>query len=192
MRKVKAGIEAGFDVNLKDNVGDPLLKIAVALGLYEMCALLLKKGARPNATGVDRETALMWAAERNSLKICKLLVAHGAKVRQASNSGKTALIMAARTKNYKLIEFLLSKGSNVNKQDEDGDSALHLVIPCSNQLVELLIDHGADIDAVNDSGFTPLMIAYSKSNLGNAFTLVQAGAEFRIGHLAALLQPTGH
>ena len=182
---MKAGIEASFDVDFKTDYGTPLLAISVGQKNYEMCELFLKKGARPNATDVNRETALMWAAERNNLKICKLLVAHGASVRQTSRIGQTALIMAARTKNYELIKFLLSKGSNVNKQDEDGDSILHLVIPCSNQLVQLLIDHGADIDAVNNDDYTPLMNACRKSNLGNASTLAQAGAEFEVGSRSA-------
>ena len=185
LRTVKAGIDAGFKADLKDNIGDPLLMIAVFDGHYKMCELLLKNGARPNAIGLLRKTALMWAAFVNNLKMCQLLLSYGADVRQTSEIGETALLCATKSKGYELIKLLLSKGSNVNKKDQNGDSVLHLVIPCSNQLVKLIIDHGADINAVNNDGYTPLMHACLKVNLGNALILAQAGAKFQVGHRSA-------
>ena len=182
---VKDGIDVGFEVDLVVQGGTSLLMIAAQEGHYEMCELLLKNGAKVNAINVRVETALMLAAEKNKLQICKLLVSNGATVGKCSLLGETALLMAARTKNYELIEFLLSKGSDINRQDEDGNTILHLVIPCSNQLVQFLINSGVDIDLTNDNGFTALMYACSMSNLGNALTLAQAGAEFQVGYRCA-------
>ena len=158
---------------------------AASASSYKMCELLLKNGARPNATNRHRVTALMLAAQQNknnnNFRICKLLLAHGANDRQSALSGATALAYAAKTRKLKLMRLLMLKGSKVNKQDNDGNSVLHRVIPCSNMLLRFLINKGADVNAVNNIGLTPLMLACSYTSEGNALVLAQAGAKFVVG-----------
>ena len=176
---------AGFNVDVKTEHGEPLLHVAVRYGCIEICNLLLKNGANLNATNDFRDTALIVAAGKTNVEICKLLIAFKASITSVSTEGRTALMEAARMKSYEVVKLLLEKGSNIGKKDEDGNTALHHAIPCSNQLLQLLLDNNADIDAVNNNGWTPLMLACDRANAENALILAQKGAVFEIDGVSA-------
>ena len=48
-----------------------------------------------------------------------------------------------------------------------------------------MLENDADIDAVNNNGWTPLMLACDSSNAGNALILAQEGADFEIDDVSA-------
>lgn len=69
----------------------------------------------------------------------------------------TRLIDAVEKKDVSLVENLLSQGTvDINFQDEDtGNTALHLAYyNNAHDIVELLLEAGADTDITNDNGFT--------------------------------------
>lgn len=56
-----------------------------------------------------------------------------------------------------LVEVLLKVGANPNEKDDDGNTPLHLatmVKPCPANVVQVLLNHGAHFDIVNNSGDT--------------------------------------
>ncbi len=70
---------------------------------------------------------------------------------------------------------------NVNTLDAWGVTPLEHAIVCSRQhsgtgLVQLLLDHGADVDRADSWGHTPLMWALSLNNEAAAGLLLDAGA----------------
>ena len=75
----------------------------------------------------------------------------------------------------KILNFFLKN----NHEIENGGTILHHVIPCSDELLKVLIDFSIDINIVNKNGWTPLMVACSNpSAISNALTLLNAGADF--------------
>lgn len=62
------------------------------------------------------------------------------------------------------LKFLLKSGMDVNVKDYFGNTALHLTCSAGYMnLVKLLVDkNGANITAVTNFGFTPLLSAVSK------------------------------
>lgn len=66
----------------------------------------------------------------------------------------------------------------VHSRDADGDTALHVLLWRGNDHgVRLLIDAGADVNAVGDMGETPLHIAIRQGNVAAVETLLRAGAK---------------
>ena len=58
------------------------------------------------------------------------------------------------------VEFVLSLGANVNRVNAVGRTALHGAAHIrSDEIVQVLVDHGADVNAADQRGITPLMIA---------------------------------
>lgn len=56
-----------------------------------------------------------------------------------------------------LLEYLLNIGANPNQKDKKGRTALHVATLSRNpDVVELLIRYGADVNAVSNTGSTPL------------------------------------
>lgn len=86
-------------------------------------------------------------------------IANGADVNQVIGSG-TPLSLAVGQKNKEMIRLLLTHGANPSLRDEssgDGDTPLHLAcIEGEEEIAELLIASGADVDAKNNTGDTPL------------------------------------
>jgi ankyrin repeat protein len=62
--------------------------------------------------------------------------------------------------------------------DSDGDTPLHVLIwRGDTHGAQVLIENGANVDAVGDMGETPLHVAIRKENLTVVRALVEAGAK---------------
>jgi ankyrin repeat protein len=71
---------------------------------------------------------------------------------------------------HEKLTILLEAGANVNHADEDGYTALHHC--CTNGLLEpckLLLDYGADTEAVNRKGLRAVDIADNNDDLVRLF-----------------------
>jgi ankyrin repeat protein len=127
---VRALIEAGADINIRDNRLDNPFLYASAEGLYEIVNLTVEAGADTRLTNRFGGTALIPAAERGHVAIVHtLLTRTDVDVNHVNNLGWTALLEA----------IILSDGG-----------------PRHQQIVQLLVDHGADIDLPDGNGITPL------------------------------------
>ena len=82
----------------------------------------------------------------------------------------------ARTTNE--TRLLLDAGVNPNNRRESGRAALHFIRgPYAVELAELLIAHGADVNAQDDGGVTPLFAAVKAQETALVRTLLAAGAD---------------
>ncbi len=87
---------------------------------------------------------------------------------------------------YEWLKFLLENGADVNQQVDEcnkvminaGESALH--IANDKEIVNLLIDLGADVNLKDKKGFTPLYYACMKRNPGKVKILLENGADLGI------------
>jgi len=92
-----------------------------------------------------------------------------------------------------LAQLLIENGADVNIKDEYGGT---LLMDCSNQqdnsyLASSLLDHGAEIEAVNEDLRTPLMVACENGRPNMTRLLVSRGAQVnkvdRYGRTAIIL-----
>lgn len=92
---------------------------------------------------------------------------------------RTLLAAVAADRPVSEIEKLLDAGADVNERDEGGRSALHLaVFSGSEELVSLLLARGADPNAQDHKGVTPLNTTRSFNGLeGISRLLLSAGAD---------------
>ncbi|XP_071620750.1 ankyrin repeat domain-containing protein 18A-like [Heliangelus exortis] len=98
----------------------------------------------------------------------------------ASANGHTEVVtfLAVQFRHQACAGFLLKCGADPNLRDVVGNTALHLaVLSCSPKVVELLLDHNANLDAKNKEGFTPLSLAVSKGQVETAEFLLRMGAD---------------
>ena len=61
-------------------------------------------------------------------------------------------------------------------------SLLHIINEGHTSVVKLLVENGADVDAQNNRGFTPLMFACTRSHVQTVREIVQAGADLGVYH----------
>lgn len=86
------------------------------------------------------------------------------------------LVAAVRHHNEKIVRTRLTEGVDPNEQSDDGTRALHHAVS-SIALTELLLDAGADPNATDGAGRTPLMLT---GNVSVAKLLVERGTNTSI------------
>ena len=84
-------IEAGADINAKNEHGQTALMTAVESGGYDIVKILLQAGANPNLMDKSGYTATILAAEYADCAVFNLLLEHGANPEQKRRNGPTAL-----------------------------------------------------------------------------------------------------
>ena len=119
-------------------------------------------------------TPFLLAAKAVDVELMRLLVALGADHPMLPNEdGTTPLMVAAGVGIWAVgespgtneealaaVELMLELGDVVTTVDANGDTALHgAIIRGSEPLVRFLLDQGADLEAVNGKGWTPLIMA---------------------------------
>lgn len=112
---VRMLIEYGVDVNEKYNGQTPLIMAVDQQPYdvyYDICELLLKKGANIDEVDSHGFTALMLAAEWGYLPFVELLLSYNANINHQSQRHETALSLALKAK-YKPIIKLLLKQPNI-------------------------------------------------------------------------------
>jgi len=96
------------------------------------------------------------------------------------------LMMAAYGGNLRELNALIDSGTNVNARNDVNNTALHFAAGAapadqpyhgSPAAVTDLLEHGADVDAQNNTGITPLMDAVINDNLESLSILVAHGAD---------------
>jgi ankyrin repeat protein len=142
-------IAEGVDVNGTQADGTTALLWAAHLGDAELVDQLIGAGADANAVNEYGATALAEAAASGDREIVARLLDAGVDPNQTNAEGESALMVVARTGNLDAARSLLAAGADVNAKEQwGGQSALMwAVAQLQPEMVALLIDHGADLDA---------------------------------------------
>ncbi|MNR76209.1 Ankyrin repeats (3 copies) [compost metagenome] len=150
---------------------------AVSLDDAATVTALLKRGFDPNTIEATRaDSGLILAMRESSMKVLPVLLnARGINLEQQSANGDTALMIAAFKANKPAIEALLAKGAAVNKS---GWTALHYAAASGDsEIVQILVKHGAELDAPSPNKTTPLMMAARGGFIYSVKVLSDAGAD---------------
>ncbi len=170
-RIVRLLIEHKADLNLQDKYGRTALMHAVRKGRFEIVRLLVQKGADIDAQR-SSNTPLAVALASKRYKIASFLIAGGANVNATMKPGfqgsLSVLEKAVRLGRLELVRALLDKGAKVGHRVVDGsgdwagyNALLFAAYRGHLDIVRLLVERGADLNAANGSGQTALMIAAS-------------------------------
>lgn len=147
---VRALLDAGADVDLQDDQRDNPFLVAGAEGRLDVLPLLTDAGADPALTNRYGGVAVIPASERGHVETVRyLLTETDVDVDHVNRLGWTALLEA----------ILLSDGG-----------------PRHQEIVALLIEHGADVDLADGDGVRPLAHARAKGYEAIAAALEAAGA----------------
>jgi ankyrin repeat protein len=152
----------------------------------DMARLLVEHGADPNVRQtteprdgnrnmLDRAgaTPFLLAAKAADVEMMRLLADLGADPSLTTDNGATPMMAAAGVGIWKIgenpgtndealeaVTLTWELGNDVNAVDGNGDTALHGgVHRGADAIVRFLHEKGANLDAANDTGWTPLSIA---------------------------------
>ena len=158
-----------------------------------MCRVLIDAGADLHTKNEDGRSPLHYACGSGELDIVKMLVEAGTGVRATDNKGCTCLMLAAYSGHTETVRYLVGLPDvDVNHLSAHTHTALQFAVDEGEvDVVQVLIDAGADINIQNDEGSSPLNTACASGALDVVKMLVEAGAGLRAtdnkGHTCLIL-----
>lgn len=129
--------------------------------------------------GEDGATPLLLAARIGEAGLVKSLLARGADPARADAEGWTALHWAVHENREAVVRVLLDHdaAAGVNTPDTAGSTPLLLAAEAGSEvLVRLLLERGADKDAVNRDGLSALTLAATGGHAAVLQILLDVGA----------------
>jgi ankyrin repeat protein len=186
-------LDHGADLGVKDAKGQTPLAAAAAYHAKQAVCALLDRGANPSelaARGYD--PPLIWAAAAGSLPLIRQVWEHEISGKERKAQSETALFHAVRADNVPAVRFLLRHGVSPNPEPMDLTAPRRVFgqsVPASGtiaarttillaaiaagdlRLFDLLLAHGANPNAADSRGTTPLMML----TRGATFPIVLSG-----------------
>ncbi|EFA80122.1 hypothetical protein PPL_06944 [Heterostelium album PN500] len=200
MSMIKLLLSFGAAINMPNYQGIAPIHLAVAHSNLEIAKLLISAGANVHAADIDGVTPLHMAAAIKtasgvSTAILALLLSVGANIYATDDNGDSCLHNSVREENLDTTRLLLeySKRLEYNQKvkiqelggfdlsledsslygstNEDGETPLHLAASIgSREILQLLLQYGADPSSTDVDGETPVDICnYKYPELLNEF-----------------------
>jgi ankyrin repeat protein len=153
--------------NLNPNLGDydhrTALHVASGDGQMEVVKMLLSFKAILNVADRWGETPLDGAARQGQKDVALLLIKNGA-IYGHKNITSLHLIESVSEEDVEAVQNLLDIGFDPNVGDYDNRTPLHIAVAVGNlELVKLLISFGADVQAIDRFGGSPMTDANAKA-----------------------------
>ena len=189
-------LEHGADVDAQANIDHSTpLHLASYWGGVKVAQLLLDHGANINVRDEKGRTQLHrtlinmeYEFEDYNFDDMQFLLDHGADVDALDDDHSTPLHIVSQFGNAKAASLLLEHHPNIHVRNMDNQTPLHIISSrsgnmSSNEYIHMLwplLEHGADIDALDNNHSTPLHSALYSGNVEAARLLLDYGASIHI------------
>ncbi|KAI0376539.1 hypothetical protein F5Y04DRAFT_209589 [Hypomontagnella monticulosa] len=216
-------LERGTDIEAMGKYGETPLFAAARKGHDSTVRLLLDKGANIEAKGKYGETPLFKAVIKGRDSTVRLLLERGACIEARNESQETPLFGAVSEAYDSIIQLLLDMGADIEARNQFGRTPLFSAVVMMYDsgkiergawdfevvrravysrgvtIVQVLLDKGADIEARDQSGRTPLFYSITRKDESNegkltmVRLLLERGADQRVRNVegtTALLEAT--
>lgn len=162
---------------------------AASEGNVERLDALLAQGVEVNSRGAEGGTPLIYViATGGSIKGFQRLLERGADPNLQTERGYSAVSNAARRNECEWLKSVLAHGGdpNLRSRPDSRFTGNYLPTPIYDAIrarnvktARLLIKAGADLNARDSAGWTPLMSAAVLNSFDVMYVLLEAGADFR-------------
>ncbi len=169
-------LKAGANIKSADSLGNTPLHSAAHIGNNEIVKALLDAGA-----SIDKENIIKWspvymAAAQGQNSTVKLLLENGSKFKLDKDQKQFLLFRALRKNSLDELEFILSRGAKADLASRNHYPIFEAARWSSGQLIDVLVENGADVNRTKKGGMTPVMIA-ALHNYDGLLALLKHGAD---------------
>ncbi|WP_328793983.1 ankyrin repeat domain-containing protein [Hydrogenophaga sp. BPS33] len=162
--------QRGFDMNTRNEAGDPGLVLAIRDGSGAVAQYLVsEKSVNIEARTAKDESALMLAALKGELDLARRLIARQAEV---NKPGWTPLHYAAThpgNASVDMVRLMLEHHAYIDAESPNGTTPLMMAAQYGQPaVVQLLLDEGADPLIKNQRGLTAMDFAHRAGRAASA------------------------
>lgn len=176
---VDALIRAGADTCKQNAQGQSPLHIAAVTGSVALVNALQQANAEIDSTDDVERSPLHVACLLGHSDVTKLLIDCQANFNLCDSNGASPLHLAVGAGKELCARMLMEAGAAPDVEDDRKRTTLHHAVPHPD-LVEKLLDAGADINAADDEGMTPLASALMGRHEDSIRILVLRGAAINV------------
>lgn len=179
-----------FDLcNIKDNEGLTCLIKSTFLNHTEICLYIIETAKNRlhklneinsfyefiNQKGDNGFNALHYASFRGNIRIVEKLIENGADITLKNNNGLTVMHMAAQGERPNILVYFKEKhGLPIENLDAVNSTPLHWCCYMgSENCLDYLVSWGANLNAKDKDGFTPIHLAVMTGNIYIKYYLYQ-------------------
>lgn len=166
---IRQALADGADPDARDAAGSPALMLATVARAADAVRALIEAEADVDAQDAQRFNPFLYAGAEGLLDILRLANDAGADPAITNRFGGVALIPASERGHVDAVRYLLSESDvDVDHINDLGLTALLEAIvlsdggPRHQEIVRLLIEHGADVDLADADGVRPLTHARAR------------------------------
>lgn len=174
-------IEAGAHINVKDDRARSALFRAAENDYFDIVRLLYTEGGDVNSRDIYGWTPLFQCIVCNQLQMIEELISCGANVNHRDNAWETPLhLLAGRLRPQNLLILCRTHTDFYTRNLKVATPAVHRAIRQVGDdltVTLLLLDAGADVNATNAKGKTPLAIGAEEGNPYLIQWLMDGGAK---------------
>ncbi|KAH0557197.1 hypothetical protein GP486_005013 [Trichoglossum hirsutum] len=184
-------LDAGAEVNVVDSRGISAMYFTCMAGSYKVTKILAEAGFDMGGDSQSNWPILTAAAMEGLVKTTRTLLEISVDTEVGRQESWTPLRYAALRGHVELCQALLENGANPNTP-RGGDPILgESADRGSLEVVKLLVENGAVVDAIDDEGSTALQKASMRGHISIVTYLLEHGADINhtnnIGYTPVLL-----
>ena len=167
---VKYLLERGVDANAMNDEGQTPLFLAAANGHNDVVKILVESRADPNTLDDDGKAPLHVAIKNGYLDLVNYLLDNGAD--KNASERWPLMYTAAYFGRIKIVEEFVKRSIDMNIRGPNDWTPLHAAFD-NAAIVRILLEKGAEVDAVESSGRTPLYLAIANYESGTVKVLLE-------------------
>lgn len=167
------------NVNIRFDDGQTPLHLSAIHGHNAIAEYLLVNNAETSVQDSAGSTPLHESVRYGNIEITNLLLSNNADVNAKDTLGKTPIMLRMpKEKVNETYELLIKYKSDLHQKDNFGDTVLHTatMLQVDDEILLMLTQKGADINARNKEGVTPLLIAIQSGDVEMIKLLTSCGA----------------
>ena len=152
----------GVDVDSRDEKGRTAVTAAVYADDLEMVRALIEAGADVDIQDDMRTNAFLATGETGNVEILRAVLRADPDLTRTNRFGGTALIPAAHRGHVEVVRELVRTTIDLNHVNDPGWTALLEAVilgdggAAHQEIVQILVDAGADVEIADGDGVTPL------------------------------------
>ncbi|KAJ4820945.1 ankyrin repeat family protein [Rhynchospora pubera] len=170
-------------IRIKNQVGLSALHLAASHGRTQICQYFVEDLGFPvDILAPQGETPLSHAARRGHIATARYLISQGANPVAPNMEGWTPLHCAAGDGQDEIVKYLLSLGVpvDVTCSHATGAPLIWAARFGHASIVEILLQHHADVNSTTSIDYTPLLSSICADSLECTKLVIKAGADLNL------------